>query len=240
MPSSNTVFVGSSELTGLMRATDWEHTAVGDPDGWPQSVRAIIRMMLTSRYAMWMGWGPDLTFFYNDAYARMTLGAKHPWALGKPASQVWTEIWTDIGPRIAHVLATGDATWDEGLLLFLERSGFPEETYHTFSYSPLHQDDGRIAGMFCVVTEETDRVIGERRLALLRELGSQLGSSHDTDGVWRAVERSLATDARDLPFTLTYLFDANNGTATLVTGTNIEPGDPIAADTIAVDDALWP
>ena len=128
--------------------------------------------MLTSRYAMWMGWGPDLTFFYNDAYARMTLGAKHPWALGRPASQVWAEIWPDIGPRIEHVLATGEATWDEGLLLFLERSGFPEETYHTFSYSPLHQDDGRIAGMFCVVTEETNRVIGERRLALLRELGA--------------------------------------------------------------------
>ena len=97
---------------------------------WPYSVRAIIRMMLTTRYAMWMGWGRELTFFYNDAYAHMTLGAKHPWALGRPASEVWAEIWPDIGPRIEHVLATGEATWDEGLLLFLERSGFSEETYH--------------------------------------------------------------------------------------------------------------
>ncbi|HEY7058697.1 MAG TPA: hypothetical protein VH458_19330, partial [Vicinamibacterales bacterium] len=128
-----TVFVGSSELATLMRKADWGRTAVGPVDRWPQSVRAILRMMLTSRYAMWMGWGPQLTFFYNDAYARMTLGVKHPWALGRPAREVWAEIWPDIGPRIEHVLATGEATWDEGLLLFLERSGFPEETYHTFS-----------------------------------------------------------------------------------------------------------
>ena len=162
-------------------------------------------MMLTTRYAMWMGWGRELTFFYNDAYAHMTLGAKHPWALGKPASEVWAEIWPDIGPRIEHVLATGEATWDEGLLLFLERSGFPEETYHTFSYSPLHDDDGEVGGMFCVVTEETTRVIGERRLGLLREFGTRLAASQTTDDVWAAVERSMATDARDLPFTLAYL-----------------------------------
>ncbi len=93
--------------------------------------------MLTSRFAMWMAWGPELTFFCNDAYRRDTLGKKYPWALGRPASEVWAEIWDDIGPRIEHVLASGEATWDESLLLFLERSGYPEETYHTFSYSPL-------------------------------------------------------------------------------------------------------
>src|SRR5262249_56905479 len=96
------VFVGPSELAALMRDVDWSQTAVGPVARWPQSVRAIVRMMLTSRYAMWMGWGPQLTFFYNDAYARMTLGAKHPWALGKQAREVWAEIWPDIGPRIEH------------------------------------------------------------------------------------------------------------------------------------------
>ena len=102
----DTLFVGSSELAGLMRSTEWGRTPVGEPEQWPPSVQAIVRLMLTSRYAMWMGWGPDLTFFYNDAYAEMSLGKKHPWALGKPASQVWAEIWDAIGPRIDHVLAT--------------------------------------------------------------------------------------------------------------------------------------
>ena len=234
----DTLFVGSSELAGLMRSTEWGRTPVGEPEQWPPSVQAIVRLMLTSRYAMWMGWGPDLTFFYNDAYAEMSLGKKHPWALGKPASQVWAEIWDAIGPRIDHVLATGEATWDEGLLLFLERSGYPEETYHTFSYSPLHQDDGRIAGMFCVVTEETHRLIGQRRLGLLRVLGAELASSPKTDDVWRALERTLATEARDLPFTLAYLADAD-GTASLVASSNVAAGDPIAPPTIAADADRW-
>ena len=95
---------------------------------------------------MWLGWGPEFTFFYNDAYAKMTLGPKHPWALGRAAREVWPEIWADIGPRAESVVRTGQATWDEGLLLILERQGFREETYHTFSYSPVPDDRGRRRG----------------------------------------------------------------------------------------------
>ncbi len=241
MPEAfDTLFVGTSELASLMRTTDWSQTPVGVPGTWPASVCAIIRMMLTSRYAMWMGWGPELTFFYNDAYARMTLGEKHPWALGKPASRVWSEIWPTIGSRIEHVLATGDATWDEGLQLFLERSGFPEETYHTFSYSPLHQDDGRIAGMFCVVTEETTRVIGERHLGLLHGLGSSLASCQTTEDVWNALQQVLTDDSRDLPFALVYLFDTGDETASLVARSNVDADDPMARTTISIDDPVWP
>jgi signal transduction histidine kinase/DNA-binding response OmpR family regulator len=235
-----TLFVGSSELAMLMRQTDWTQTTVGPVDRWPQSVRAILRMMLTSRYAMWMGWGPQLTFFYNDAYARMTLGAKHPWALGEKAHEVWAEIWPDIGPRIEHVLATGEATWDEGLQLFLERSGYPEETYHTFSYSPLHDDEGTIAGMFCVVTEETERVIGERRLSLLRELGVQLTVSQSNGEVWRALENSLAMEARDLPFTLTYVVEGDGSTLSLASTTHVPFDDPVAPRALELDDRTWP
>src|SRR6202044_2549235 len=118
-----------------------------------------------------------LTFFYNDAYARMTLGKKHPWALGRPSREVWAEIWDDIGPRIQKVLDSGEATWDEALLLFLERSGYPEETYHTFSYSPLSDSDGQIVGMLCVVMEDTVRVIGERQLASLSILAEALAGA---------------------------------------------------------------
>ena len=240
MQPSETLFVGSSALAALMRQINWRQTPVGPVEEWPQSVRAIVRLMLTSRYAMWMGWGPELTFFYNDAYARMSLGSKHPSALGQAASHVWAEIWPEIGPRIDHVLATGEATWDEGLLLFLERSGFREETYHTFSYSPLHQDDGQIAGMFCVVTEETTRLVGERRLALLREFGAQLASSQTTEQVWAAVERSLASDSRDLPFALAYLFGDQGNTMTLAARVNVKPGDSIAQERVEVENSVWP
>ncbi|HKX29136.1 MAG TPA: histidine kinase, partial [Blastocatellia bacterium] len=145
-----------------IRAFDWSSHPLGPIKDWPQSLKIVIRIMLTSRYAMWMGWGPEFHFFCNDAYLP-TCGIKESWVLGAPARKVWEEIWPDIGPRAESVVATGRATWDESLMLFLERSGYTEETYHTFSYSPISNDDGSIGGMLCVVTEETERVIGDRR-----------------------------------------------------------------------------
>jgi len=163
---------GGGEMGARMRVFDWAKTSLGSPEQWPQSLKTIVRVMLDSRYAMWMLWGPELTFFCNDAYLP-TVGLKRDWVLGARSDKVWEEIWPDIGPRIARVLRQGEATWDEALLLFLERKGFTEETYHTFSYSPVYDDDGRIAGMLCVVTEVTDRVIGEHQLHVLRDLAAQ-------------------------------------------------------------------
>ena len=116
---SDTLFQTGGDMAARMAAKEWSESPLGLPSSWPQSLRAIVRVMLTSRYAMWMAWGPDLTFFCNDAYLP-TLGVKESWALGTTARKVWEEIWPDIGPRIDHVLATGEATWDEALLLFLD------------------------------------------------------------------------------------------------------------------------
>ena len=127
---------------------------------------------------------------------------------------MWEEIWDDIGPRIDIVLATGQATWDEGLLLFLERSGYPEESYHTFSYSPLRDDDGAIVGMLCVVREDTERVIAERRMATLRDLGSDPSVVRTERETLEFAGRQLDRNRQDLPFTLTYLFDPSSSTTT--------------------------
>ncbi|WP_278913822.1 ATP-binding protein [Deinococcus wulumuqiensis] len=202
-PDRQDIFAGNSLMSQRMRAFDWGSTPLGEPEGWPQSLKTIVRTMLTSRFAMWMGWGPDLAFFYNDAY-RPTLGVKEHQALGRPSAEVWAEIWPDIAPRIEQVLSTGEATWDEGLLLVLERSGYSEETYHTFSYSPVADDEGRIAGLFCVVTEETERVIGERRSRVLRDLASRLTRTRQASEVWDAVRACLEEQAHDIPFALAY------------------------------------
>ena len=235
-------WVRGGELGELVRKFDWSSTPLGDMDGWPQSLKTVVRVMLTSRFAMWMGWGPDLTFFYNDAYARMSLGKKHPWALGKPSSEVWEEIWEDIGPRIRKVLESGEATWDEALLLFLERSGYREETYHTFSYSPLSGDDGKVAGHLCVVTEETDRVIGERRLRTLRSLASELSTTITEDDVCASISHSLGENLQDLPFTLTYLFTKEGDDAYLASTSGIAAGHPAAPHKIQSNAAnqAWP
>ncbi|MFC1408521.1 SpoIIE family protein phosphatase [Streptacidiphilus sp. N1-12] len=190
---------------------------------------------------MWMAWGPELTFICNDAYRRDTLGGKYPWALGRPASEVWAEIWDDIGPRIAAVLGTGQATWDEALLLFLERSGYPEETYHTFSYSPLRDDTGAAVGMLCVVSEETQQVIGERRMATLRDLGSDLSIVRTERETMEIAGRQLERNLRDLPFTMTYLFQ-DDGSARLAAATGISAGHRAAPLSLPSEDqeAMWP
>ena len=224
------------EMAALISAKDWAATALGAQITWPQSLQTVLRILVTSRYAMWLGWGPQLTFFYNDAYAAMTLGAKHPWALGRPASEVWAEIWNDIGPRAETVIRTGEATWDEGLLLFLERNGYPEETYHTFSYSPLPDDRGDVGGMLCVVTEDTDRVIGERRLGTLRELASLLAAVRTEPDVLAAIERGLATNARDIPFAIVWLFDAEGQRARLASTTGITREHRMAVPEIDIAD----
>jgi signal transduction histidine kinase len=239
---SHRPFDGDSEMAVLMRAHDWANSSLGSPEHWPESLRTAVRIVLTSRFAMWMGWGKDLTFLYNDAYASMTLGAKHPWALGRPAREVWAEIWPQIASRVDRVLHTGEATWDERLLLFLERSGYPEETFHTFSYSPLGSDSSPAGGMLCVVTEETERVIGERRMTLLHDLGAQLSTSNSTGEVLSGLSRALATPAPDLPFTLTYVLDAQAERARCIAVTGMGKDHPAAQDGTSggFEHPFWP
>jgi signal transduction histidine kinase len=195
---------GPGEVRALMRSCDWASTPLGPPDQWPPSLRAIVRVILTSRFAMWMAWGPELTFFCNDAYLP-TVGLKRDWVIGSRSDKVWAEIWPDIGPRIQHVLETGEATWDEALGLYLERRGFTEESYHTFSYSPLADDAGTTTGMLCVVAEVTERVVGERQLSVLRDVGATLAAASTRAEVMMGLETCLAGGARDVPFALVFL-----------------------------------
>ncbi|WP_311931822.1 SpoIIE family protein phosphatase [Microbispora sp. H11081] len=236
------VFGVDEEVGRDLALVDWAATPLGPPDEWPQSLQTAVSILLSSRFSMWMAWGPELTFFCNSAYRRDTLGRKYPWALGRPASEVWAEIWGDIGPRIEAVLDTGKATWDEALLLFLERSGYPEETYHTFSYSPLRDDSGAVVGMLCVVSEETERVIGERRMATLRDLGSDPSVVRTEQEMLAFACRQLGRNSHDLPFTLTYLYKDDGGGAWLAGATGIPAGHPAAPVTLPADDqnAVWP
>ncbi len=240
-----------SDLTGALRAAgvvgedllrvDWERTPLGSPATWSGSLRTMVRVMLASRFSMWMAWGPELTFFCNDAYRRDTLAAKYPWALGRPAREVWAEIWPEIGPRIEHVLRTGEATWDEMLRLFLERSGYEEESYHTFSYSPLYDDDGGIVGMLCVVAEETERVIGERRIATLRDLNSVSTAATDEQAFLEDSAAQMAHNPHSLPFVCIYTFEAD-GRARLKATAGVTAGEPVAPETIGPQDEAppWP
>lgn len=220
------IFVGSSEMAHRMRAHDWTATTLGSPERWPETLKVALRILLTSRFEMWLGWGPDVLFFYNDAY-RPTLGNKHEHALARPTREVWSEIWNDVRGRIELVYDRGESTWDKALMLLIERAGYPEETYHTFSYSPLLGDSGRPEGLFCAVSEETGRIVSERRLTILRELGAGLAQANHRDGVVDAVRGALEAAAHDLPFSLLYLFEPS-GHARLRCMAGVEPDHPLA------------
>ncbi|BBZ05951.1 histidine kinase [Mycolicibacterium doricum] len=234
------LFGADADVGRHLASVHWEATALGPPATWPQSLRTAVNILLSSRFPMWMAWGPELTFFCNAAYRRDTLGRKYPWALGRPASEVWAEIWPDIGPRIDSVMSTGRATWDSALPLFLERSGYSEETYHTFSYSPLRDDDGQVVGMLCVVSEDTERVIAERRMATLRDLGSDPSVVRTERQMLDFAVEQLGRNLQDLPFTLIYLF-SDDGDAHLAATSGIASGHPAAPEVLSADGmSVWP
>lgn len=192
---------GGGEMGQRIREYDWAQTPLGPVDTWPQSLRTCIRIMLTSRQPIWIGWGRELIKFYNDPYKAIVRG-KHPWALGKPASVVWKEIWKDIEPLLKQVMEKDEGTYVESQLLIMERNGYPEETYYTFSYTPIPGDDGRTEGMFCANTDDTDKIIGERQLRTLTHLGKHLSDCHSNKEIIEKTIDTLRENPYDFPFAL--------------------------------------
>src|SRR6476469_8654256 len=144
---------GGGEMGARMREFDWSATPLGPVEAWPQSLKTCVRIVLTSRQPMFVWWGDALINLYNDAY-KSIVGGKHPEALGQPASVVWREIWDQVGPRAETAMRRNEGTYDEALLLIMERNGYPEETYYTFSYSPVPNDQGGSGGLICANTDD--------------------------------------------------------------------------------------
>ncbi|ACD21392.1 response regulator [Paraburkholderia phytofirmans] len=230
---------GGGELGALIRAYDWTQTALGAPDTWPQGLKIAIRIMLTSRQPLWIGWGDELLYFYNDPY-KSIIGGKHPVALGQPTRVVWREIWTDIEPLLDTALAGAEGIFVEQKLLIMERNGFPEETYYTFSYSPIPGEDGEPGGIICANSDNTAQVVGERQLALLKELAAVSPNGRDWREACELSARALQANPQDLPFALLYAAEPGSDTVTLVGACGIEPGHPAAPQTMRVGESLWP
>src|SRR6187399_2478073 len=159
---------GGGEMGERIRSFDWSQTPLGEPENWEQSLKTCVHIMLTSSQPIWIGWGKDLIKLYNDPY-KAIVGGKHPQALGQPASVVWKDIWSDIEPMLNKVMNDDEGTYVESQLLIMERYGYPEETYYTFSYTPVLGNDGKPAGMICYNTADTERRINERLLQTLRQ-----------------------------------------------------------------------
>ncbi|HEY4209034.1 MAG TPA: ATP-binding protein, partial [Puia sp.] len=194
---------GGGEMGQRIRDYDWSGTPLGPIDKWPRSLRTCVRIMLTSRQPIWIGWGKELIKLYNDPYMAI-VGGKHPRALGEPASVVWREIWPNIGPMLRQVMEKDEGTYVESQLLIMERNGYPEETYHTFSYTPIPGDDGGTAGMICFNTDDTERITSERQLQTLTRLGKRLTDPRSDEDIIEKTMATLRENHYDFPFALFY------------------------------------
>ena len=237
MSAVEDVFPGPGEMARLMRAHDWGRSGLGHPSGWPSELRTCVQVCLESRFPIVLWWGEELRLLYNDAW-RPALGAlKHP-AIDRPGREVWAEIWHIIGPQLAGVMETGVATWLTDMLLPMDRFGYREETYWTYSYSPIRDDDGSVCGVFTPVAETTQRVLSARRLRMLQGLG-EAGSSRSVEEACAMAVEVIGRDPADIPFARIYL--AEDGVAREAATTGGVPADvPTGPVDLHDRDGQWP
>jgi len=188
---SATAFSGDSVMAAQMRSHDWQHSPLGAPDTWPPSLRTAVDMMLHSAFPMSVAWGPQHIILYNDAYIPI-LGERHAGALGQSFAALWPEVWPELQPQVEHVMA-GKPVFFEDYPLCLLRNGYPERTWFTFSYAPLHDADGSVGGLFCTAMETTARVLGERRAAFRLTLSDALAPLDDAGDVIATASALLGT-----------------------------------------------
>ena len=205
--ATEAVLAGGGEFGARMRALDWATTPLGAVDTWPQSLRSVVSMLLPSKAQIILFWGPEFVVLYNDAY-RPVFGAKHPHALGRPGREAWSEIWdTVLHDLLAGVVRTGEAFWGKDLLFMLERHGFVEETYFDVSYDPVRVESGGVGGVYCIVAETTERVVGGRRMALLQDLAARQTTARTTEKPTRSRWRRCRRTPQDITFALAYVDD---------------------------------
>jgi signal transduction histidine kinase/DNA-binding response OmpR family regulator/anti-sigma regulatory factor (Ser/Thr protein kinase) len=201
-----TAFERGGEMGRRMMELDWAATPLGPPPAWPGELRNAVATMLASRAQMVIFWGPHYCALYNDAYIA-TMGSKHPDFLGRPGREMWAEAWVVLQELFDGVVARDESFWAKDHPFMLERYGFLEETYFDISYDPIRTSDGAVGGVFCVVSDTTGRVLGERRVSTLGALGSRLADSPDQAALGAEVAKVLGENPADVPFAALYLDD---------------------------------
>jgi len=218
-----------------IRAFDWSRTPLGPAEDWSPALHTTVGLMLANRFPMLLWWGPDYISIYNDAYIPI-LGLKHPNALGLPVRECWSEIWDILKPLIDTPFNGGPSTWLEDLELHIKRSDFTEETHFTVAYSPVPDvaTPSGIGGVLATVHEISQKVVAERRVAILRDLGVE-AAGNTAEEACRSAAQMLARHSKDVPFALLYLVDPNGKDARLAGAAGIEPGQSASPQTVSLD-----
>jgi PAS domain S-box-containing protein len=232
------------EMRTFIREKDWSQTSIGPMERWSPTLKTMVELLLANRFPLLLWWGPQYVSIYNDAY-RPILGAKHPAALGKPFREVWPEIEQILSPLIDAPFKGGPSTWMEDILLEVNRHGFFEETHFTIAYSPVPDETAPcgIGGVLATVHEITEKIIGERRLAALRDLGARAGEARTAKEACSLAVQALKSYDKDIPFALIYLLNESGDKAQLAATSGFGDGEqspPAEVAASEVDKSVWP
>jgi signal transduction histidine kinase len=242
-PAALDCLAGGGEMGERIRKFDWGSTPIGPIESWSSALRMMTRFLLANRFPLLLWWGPEYVSIYNDPY-RPILGAKHPEALGQPVSKCWGEIWHILKPLIDTPFNGGPATWDDDIHLEINRHGFIEETHFTIAYSPVPDETAPrgIGGVIATVHEITEKVVGERRLAALRDLGTRPTVARTAEGACEVAAKTLAAHNKDVPFALLYLLDPGSEQARLAGAAGIAAGSSAAPQAVHLGTrtTTWP
>jgi PAS domain S-box-containing protein len=197
------VFIGNSEMAKRMKSFDWDNSMLGPVADWSESLKVSVRLVLAAAHPAIIWWGKHLVMLYNDAYIDVA-GIKHPYALGQPGNKMWPEIWDTVGPLLNKALEVSESWFEEKSIFYIQRKEFKEETFYTFSFSPIVEADGSINGVFCTCMEETNHVLQERRLKTISEI-SKIQPNVNIDDARHSVVDVLSKNTHDLPFVLLYI-----------------------------------
>ena len=221
---SDNWLVGGGEMGKVIRSMDWSHSPLGPIESWPQSLRTTVSLCLASNFPISLAWGPNHIQIYNDGYWPIC-GAKHPDSMGQDFSECWASAWPVIGDAFKRALG-GETSYLENQRMFLDRNGYLEETFFTFSFSPIRDESGGVGGLFHPVTETTSRMLAERRTRTLRDIADRTGKAQTVEETFTLAAQTLADADLDLPFVLFYLLNESESGARLIAQTGLPPDTP--------------
>ncbi|RYZ77296.1 MAG: hypothetical protein EOP04_31195, partial [Proteobacteria bacterium] len=194
--------VNGGEMGKLIREMDWSQTPLGDIQLWPESLKTTVSLCLSSNFPINLIWGPEHIQIINDGYWPIC-GEKYRQVMGSNYREAWASAWSAIGESFEQALQ-GNTSFLENQRMFLDRNGYLEETFFTFSVSPIRDDQGTIVGLFHPVTETTERMLAERRSQALRNLSAQVGMAKNAQDVFDIGFQSLKEAELDIQFAIGY------------------------------------
>ena len=215
---------GGGEMGKAILAKDWSTTPLGPIESWPQSLRTTVSLCLASNFPISLAWGPKRIQIYNDGYWPIC-GAKHPHSMGQDFKECWFSAWPQVGEAFERAQA-GETSYIENQRMFLDRNGYFEETFFTFSFSPIRDESGGVGGLFHPVTETTARMLNERRTRALRDLAARTAKAKTVQESCALAAEVLSDYSFDLPFVLLYVLNDDATVARLKGVTGLQPKIP--------------